>query len=239
LPTEQSEPGSSGKVSQLRELIAKAEVRGETPAPPASRRRRPARLEEPPVAGPHDEEPERKPGRRRAAAAAQDSGRDPAANARDICLQLLAARPRTRVELQKALVRKGIEAEVAEQVLGRLDAVGLIDDKAFAEMWVHSRHTYQGVGRRALAVELRRRGVDNDTAAEAVASVDSDAEEERARQLVRKRLPAMGSADQPTKIRRLVGMLARKGYPQGLAYRVVKEELATIGEDTNLLDTLE
>ncbi len=159
--------------------------------------------------------------------------------AKDICLQLLTARPRTRLELQKALVRKGIEADVAEQVLGRLDDVGLIDDKAFAEMWVHSRHTYQGIGRRALSLELRRRGVDSETTAEAVAAVDSDAEEERARQLVRKRLPSMGSADQQTKIRRLVGMLARKGYAQGLAYRVVKDELRNVGEETNLLDTLE
>ncbi|WP_424923448.1 regulatory protein RecX [Actinocrispum wychmicini] len=153
-----------------------------------------------------------------------------------MCLHLLTAQPRTRAELKKALLRKAIPDEVAEQVLGRLDDVGLIDDKAFADMWVRSRHTYQGMGRRALSVELRRRGVDNETVAEAVAAVDSDAEEERARQLVRKRLPSMSSADQPTKIRRLVGMLARKGYTQGLAYRVVKDELNNLGEETDLLD---
>lgn len=141
--------------------------------------------------------------------------------------------------MYKALLRKEIAPKVAERVLGRLDEVGLIDDKAFAEMWVRSRHTYQGMGRKALSVELRRRGVDNDTAAEAVSAVDEEAEEERARQLVRKKLPSMRSADQQTKIRRLVGMLARKGYTQGLAYRVVKDELASFGEETDLLDTLE
>jgi regulatory protein len=238
-PPESGSPSAAvSRVLELRELVAKAET-ARTPVPPASRRRRPARLEEPAAPDPFGEQPEPKPARRRAASAPEDSGRDPAGKARDICLNLLTARPRTRDELRKALLRKGIEADVAEQVLGRLDDVGLIDDKAFAEMWVHSRHTYQGMGRRALAVELRRRGVDNDTAAEAVASVDSDAEEERARQLVRKRLPSMGSADQPAKIRRLVGMLARKGYAQGLAFRVVKEELQNVGEETNLLDTLE
>jgi regulatory protein len=162
--------------------------------------------------------------------------RDPAVRAKDICLSLLAARPRTRSELQKALVKKEISEEVAEQVLGRLDDVGLIDDKAFAEMYVRSRHTYQGIGKRALSMELRRKGVDTDTAAEAVSAVDEEAEEERARQLVRKRLPSMSAADHQAKIRRLVGMLARKGYAQGLAYRVVKEELANIGEETSLLD---
>nr|WP_312872901.1 RecX family transcriptional regulator [Kibdelosporangium persicum] len=165
--------------------------------------------------------------------------RDPEAHAKDVCLTLLTARPRTRAELYKALLRKEIAPEVAERVLGRLDEVGLIDDKAFAEMWVRSRHTYQGMGRKALSVELRRRGVDNDTAAEAVAAVDEEAEEDRARQLVRKKLPSMRSADQQTKIRRLVGMLARKGYTQGLAYRVVKDELANAGDETDLLDTFE
>jgi regulatory protein len=162
--------------------------------------------------------------------------RDPAVRAKDICLTLLTARPRTRTELKKALIKKEISEEVAEQVLGRLDDVGLIDDKAFAEMYVRSRHAYQGIGKRALSIELRRKGVDDDTAAEAVAAVDEEAEEDRARQLVRKRLPSMSSADHQAKIRRLVGMLARKGYSQGMAYRVVKDELATIGEETSLLD---
>jgi regulatory protein len=147
--------------------------------------------------------------------------------AREICLRLLTARPRTRVELAQALGRKGIEPEVAEQVLSRLDDVGLIDDAAFAEVWVRSRHNFQGLSRRALAVELRRKGVADESAAEALASVDADAEEERARQLVRKKLRSLGSADEPTKIRRLVGMLARKGYSEGLAYRVVKDEVRT------------
>jgi regulatory protein len=152
---------------------------------------------------------------------------DPAQRAKDICLRLLQFRPRTRVELRQALARKGIDAETAEQVLGRLGEVGLIDDKAFAEVWVRSRHTYEGLGRQAIAAELRRKGVDSAVTAEAIDAVDYDAEEERARQLVRKKLGTMSTADDTTKIRRLVGMLARKGYTQGMAYRVVREELKT------------
>ena len=169
----------------------------------------------------------------------EDRHEDPVARARELCLQLLAARPRTRAELSKALLRKGIDAEVADAVLGRLDEVGLIDDAAFAEMWVHSRHTYQGLGRRALAAELRRKGVAGPLATQAVAAVDRDAEEQRARQLVRKRLHTMGSVDEVAKVRRLVGMLARKGYPEGLAFRVVRDELRDAGEETTLLDELE
>jgi regulatory protein len=166
------------------------------------------------------------------------SPEDPAQRAKDICLRLLTVRPRTRAELEQALLRKGIDAEVAEQVLGRLNAVGLVDDAAFAEVWVRSRHTYDGLGRRALAAELRRKGVDESVAAEAVAAVDYGAEEERARQLVRKKLRTLGNAEESAKVRRLVGMLARKGYSEGMAFRVVRDELQAAGEDTEVLDGL-
>jgi regulatory protein len=134
------------------------------------------------------------------------------------------------------LLRKEIEEDVADQVLSRLDEVGLVDDAAFAELWVHTRHMNQGLGRRALAMELRRKGVSDDVVAEAVATVDADAEEERARQLVRKRLRSLPGADESARVRKLVGMLARRGYSEGLAFRVVRDELRTAGEESDLLD---
>ena len=163
---------------------------------------------------------------------------DPIAKAREICLNLLAVRARTRSELHTQLLRKGVPEEAADQVLSRLDEVGLIDDAAFAEQWVRSRHAYQGMARRALKVELRRRGVSDQLAAEAVSTVDSEAEESRARELVRKRLRTLGSAPELTMVRRLVAMLARKGYPEGLSYRVVREELRNAGADTETLDDI-
>jgi regulatory protein len=161
---------------------------------------------------------------------------DPVQRARDVCLRLLTVRARTRLELHQALLRKGFTAEVADQVLGRLDEVGLIDDAAFAEEWVRSRHTYHGLGRRALTAELRRKGVTAEDAAAAVSTVDAAAEEERARELVRKRLRSLGSAEDAARVRKLVGMLARRGYGQELAFRVVREELQSAGTETDLLD---
>jgi regulatory protein len=170
--------------------------------------------------------------------AADGAPPDPVATAKEQCLRLLAVRPRTRVELSQALSRKGIEDETIDLVLARFDEVGLIDDKAFAEQWVRSRHNYSGLARRALIAELRRKGVDSSVAAEAAAEVDESAEEQRARELVRKRLRGLQARDEQTKVRRLVGSLARKGYPEGLAYRVVREELRDVGQDTDLLDEL-
>jgi regulatory protein len=161
---------------------------------------------------------------------------DPVGKAREICLNLLTTRPRTRAELRTKLLERDIEPAVADSVLGRLNEVGLVDDAAFAEQWVRSRHTYQGLARRALNAELRRKGVADELAAAAVSAVDSEAEEERARELVRKRMRSLDSAPELTAIRRLVGMLARKGYSEGMAYRVVRDELSRAGADTDLMD---
>jgi regulatory protein len=156
--------------------------------------------------------------------------------AKEICFTQLAQQPRTRLELKNAMLRKGITEELAELVLGKFDKAGLIDDAAFAEIWVRSRHTYNGLGRRALAMELRRKGVADELVTEAVAAVDDEAEQDRARELVRKKLRSMSGVDETAKIRRLVSALARKGYPGGMAYQVVREELQAAGEDATLLD---
>jgi regulatory protein len=165
---------------------------------------------------------------------------DPVAVAREICLRLLTDRARTRQELAQALTRKGVPADAAAAVLDRFDEVGLIDDAAFAGQWVRSRHAQRGLGRRAIAVELRRKGVADDVAREALAEVDAEAEAQRARELVDRKLRSLATdtAEQRAATgRRLVGMLARKGYGAGTAYRVVREALAERGADVDELGT--
>ncbi len=146
--------------------------------------------------------------------------------AREICLRQLAVRPRTRAELATALRKHGIADEVANAVLDRYDEVGIIDDAAFARAWVTSRHHGRGLARRALASELRQKGVDGELVGEALTEVDGDTEAATARSLVDRKLRSMSSAPPDAAFRRLVGMLARKGYPPGLAVRVVKDALA-------------
>ncbi|MGH3739730.1 MAG: regulatory protein RecX [Micromonosporaceae bacterium] len=155
---------------------------------------------------------------------------DPTQQAREICLRLLAFRPRTRAELAAALRRRQVPPEAAEAVLERFGEVGMIDDAAFAEAWVTSRHHGRGLARRALAHELRRRGVDNSTVSHAVDQLDPDTERETARSLVLRRLSRLSDAASDVAFRKLVGMLARKGYPPGLSVRVVREALAERSE---------
>ncbi|WP_228003252.1 recombination regulator RecX [Nocardia australiensis] len=163
--------------------------------------------------------------------------------AKDACLRLLAVRARSRAELAQRLAAKGFTAEVSESALARLTDVGLIDDAAFAEEWVHARHTFSGKGKQALAQELRRKGVAQSDAAPALAAITADDEESRAIDLVRRKLRTMpANLDRDKAIRRLVGMLARRGYNQSTAYRVVKAELAAHGsaaDAENLPDSLD
>ena len=154
---------------------------------------------------------------------------DPEEAARQICLRLLAAGPRTRAQLASALRRRRVPDEIAEAVLGRFAEVRLIDDAAFAQAWVETRHHGRGLARRALSAELRQRGV---AAEEVRAAVDSlgDADElAAARRLVAKRIGASRGRPLPARVRHLVGVLARKGYPAGLAYQVVREALERDG----------
>jgi regulatory protein len=150
--------------------------------------------------------------------------------ARALCLRLLTARARTRAELAGQLAKRGYPDDVSALVLDRLTAVGLVDDEDFAEQWVRSRRVNAGKGRRALASELRTKGIDDDVIAAALEDIDSDAERSRAEQLVADKLRRerlTDDADDVKVTRRLVGMLARRGYGQSMAFDVVKVALAS------------
>ena len=153
--------------------------------------------------------------------------------ARKILLDQLTGQARSRAELATKLARKGVPDEVAERLLDRFEEVGLVDDQAFAEAWVQSRQAGKGLARRALAQELRRKGIADETARSALEQVDPDDEVDSARVLVRRKLRTAARLDRATAIRRLTGMLARKGYPSGVAVRVVREELEAAGHEAD------
>ena len=165
---------------------------------------------------------------------------DHEAVARKILLDQLTGQARSRAELSTRLAKKGVPEEVATRLLDRFEEVGLVDDGAFARAWVQSRQSGKGLARRALAQELRRKGVDDETAGVALDEVDAEDELEAARALVRRKIRTAARLDRDVAVRRLSGMLARKGYPAGVCFRVVREELERSGHDTDdLAETLE
>jgi regulatory protein len=144
-------------------------------------------------------------------------------------MRLLTLAPRTRAQLGDAMRRRGVPDEAAESVLDRFTGAGLVDDAAFARAWVDSRHHGRGLSRRSLSAELRQRGVDVEDISVAVEAVDPDQEVATARRLVERKLAATHGQPHDARVRRVAGMLARKGYPAGLAFRLIREALEQEG----------
>jgi regulatory protein len=156
-----------------------------------------------------------------------DEPADPETVARIICLRMLDSRSRTRAELATELRRRDVPIAAANSVLDRFTELGLIDDAALASSFALTRHAVRGQAGRAIAVQLRRRGVADDVISDAIAQIDPTSETAAARLLARTRLARMGDVDTATAIRRISGLLARRGYSSAVssaAVRAVLEE---------------
>ncbi|SED86677.1 regulatory protein RecX [Ruania alba] len=176
-------------------------------------RRRSSRVQEPPETG----------------AAAVDAEPAPEEVARTIALRKLNAAPQSRAQLAEAMAKRDVPGPIIEKVLDRFSEVGLVDDAAYAEMLVRSKHNERGLARRALAQELRRKGIEGDVADAALETVQPEDEHERARELVRRKARSTTGLDHQKRRRRLVSMLARKGYGPSVALGAVDDVLASGG----------
>ena len=145
--------------------------------------------------------------------------------AKEILVRKLSERSHSRGDLAQALAKKQVPEEIAEAMLDKFETAGLINDEEFARSWVQARARGKGLARSVLAMELRRKGVDEEVARGALDELDPDIERQTAHQLVQKKLRSMGNLDRQVQMRRLVGLLARKGYPPQVAFEVVREEL--------------
>ena len=155
---------------------------------------------------------------------------DPYQVARQIVLRQLAMAPRSRSELMQKLEHRDCPAAVAATVLDRMAEVGLIDDLAYAQMLVRSQQSGRGLARRALARELRTKGIEDHLAEQALATISDEDERDRARALVDKKLRAMHGLGIDVQTRRLAGMLARKGYSSGVTFAIIREAIADAPE---------
>jgi len=145
--------------------------------------------------------------------------------ARAIVLRTLSRSPRSRFELFQRLTDREVSAEIAEELLDRFEEVGLIDDAEYAAMLVRTRHNERGQARRAIAQELRRRGLSDLHAQAALEQLDDDAEMQRARELIARRIDSVRNLPRERALQRLVGYLGRRGYSTGQALSVIQPAL--------------
>lgn len=155
---------------------------------------------------------------------------DPYEVARSIVLRQLSMAPRSRHQLLTKLLERGVSNEVADKILDRYEEVQLIDDAEFARMWVRSRAQTRSLARSAIRRELADKGIAAELADEALSQRTDEDERAAAEELVRRKVrPPADPADRAARdkqVRRLVGMLSRKGYAPSLAFTIVKDVLA-------------
>lgn len=156
-----------------------------------------------------------------AGSATDDS--DPVERAREIVLNQLTSRAKSRSELEKVLARKEIPGEAAREVLDRMSEVGLVDDAAFAKAWVSERQQRNHLSRRALRYELSRKGVEAEVLDEALDGVDVDDEYAAAKSLAEKKYRSVRSLEPQVQRRRISGALARKGFSYSITGAVLAE----------------
>ena len=172
----------------------------------------------------------------RAARAAEEA--DPYTRAKTIVYNQLAYSAKTRGQLRKKLQAEGFEAELIEPLLDKFEAAKLIDDAEYAETFVRQKSRTKKLSRAALRRELAERGVRGEEAENALAQRTDEQEREDAAELVRKKLrPGMDFSDRAEKdkvTRRLLGMLARRGYSSSISMSVIREELAAYGAEDDL-----
>ena len=172
----------------------------------------------------------------RAARAAEEA--DPYTRAKTIVYNQLAYSAKTRGQLRKKLQAEGFDAELIEPLLDKFEAAKLIDDAEYAQTFVAQKSLTKKLSRAALRRELAERGVRGEEAENALAQRTDEQEREDAAELVRKKLrPGMDFSDRAEKdrvTRRLLGMLARRGYSSSVSMSVIREELAAYGADDEL-----
>jgi len=147
---------------------------------------------------------------------------DPAERAREIALRALTHSPRSCAQLREKLISREVDPALADSLIARYVEVGLLDDAALAAQIARTRHNERGLAPRAIRLELQRKGfepADIEAALEPIPNTIDD----RALELARKRWESLSNVTPDARVRRVVGMLARRGHAPSSAFAVVKD----------------
>lgn len=145
---------------------------------------------------------------------------DAAEKAYETALHYLSYRPRSAGEIERHLQEKGIESEITDRILARLEQAGLVNDQDFANAWVENRQVFRPRGARALRVELRQKGIEEEIVEQALENIDEESNAQAAGRQVVRRLVAL---EEPVFRRRLLGVLLRRGFGYGVARQVTDD----------------
>ena len=133
------------------------------------------------------------------------------------------ARAKSKGELLAHLKTRGVEDDVAQAVVFRLQETGLVNDREFAAAWATSRHSHKKLSKRIIAGELRQKGVTQEQIDEALDGIDDESEYRAAFDLAFKKFNTMSRLEPDVQVRRIQSLLQRKGFGFSVISRVLKE----------------
>ena len=143
--------------------------------------------------------------------------------AHTIALNALVARAKSKGELLAHLKLRGVEDDIAQAVIFRLQESGLVNDRDFASAWANSRHSHKKLSKRIIAGELRQKGILQEQIDEALDGIDDESEYRAAFDLAFKKYNTMSRLEADVQIRRIQSLLARKGFNFSVISRVLRE----------------
>jgi regulatory protein len=144
--------------------------------------------------------------------------------AHERALRFLGVRPRSEAEVRQRLRQQGVDEAILEEVLERLRRAGLVDDQAFANYWIENRTTFRPKSKRAMLVELRRKGVAAEVLDEALSASDDS---QAAYDVARKRAPRLAKLPEPDFRRKLSEFLGRRGF----SYDIIEPVLERVWKE--------
>ncbi len=138
-------------------------------------------------------------------------------------LRLLAASPKSRKSLERKLEEKGYDAGIIARVVKRLEAQGLLDDRAFAQLVFESLLGRRRSGRKRIAFELERKGIADALVGEVLEKYTPEDEREKARELARDKWERWQKLEGPKRRKKVYDFLVRRGFEFDLCRNVVNE----------------
>jgi len=144
-------------------------------------------------------------------------------SAKKACFNLIKFRPRSEYELRSRLKRKGFEKEIIDKAIAYISKIGLVDDLAFARLWVESR-IKKPLGLNRLSFELKIKGIDKKIIEQVISEFNlPQKEEEVVRNLLKQKLKKLSNLDKNKIKNRLWAFFLRKGFSKDIVFDVLSE----------------
>ncbi|MCS4484235.1 recombination regulator RecX [Gleimia sp. 6138-11-ORH1] len=164
--------------------------------------------------------------------AASLTGVEAEQKAKEAALRLLDRCDQSVAQCRMKLLEKGYPPQAVEVAIERLIEIGLLDDLRFGKMLARTRHQERGLVGAALKLELQRKKIPAETILQIMDEFTEYSPVSAAEKLVEKKLRSMTHLNKDVKFRRLMGMLARKGYGGSVATEVIGKALEKENVDT-------